>query len=55
MRCASCSKGVLIEIRMCVADRDLVFRCCGTCDARTWEDDGDHVSLHEVLDLARSA
>lgn len=53
MRCSSCAKGALIEIRMRVADAELTFRRCGRCDAKQWEDSDGPIPLGRVLELVR--
>jgi hypothetical protein len=54
MRCPSCSKGSLIEIRMRIAGEPLTFRRCGRCEAKTWETAAGHVPLSHVLELVRA-
>jgi hypothetical protein len=44
----------VVTIRMRVGERELVFSGCARCESNTWEDDGDVVSLDEVLELART-
>ena len=53
LMCTGCAKQALITIRMRVAGREIVFNRCNKCEANTWQDDGGHMSLDEVLDLAR--
>ncbi|HEU5302232.1 MAG TPA: hypothetical protein VFW06_08330 [Acidimicrobiia bacterium] len=53
MRCPTCAKGALIEIRMRVADAELTFRRCGRCDAKSWEDAEGPIALGRVLELVR--
>jgi hypothetical protein len=55
MRCPSCSKGSLVEIRMRVKGTDLTFRRCGRCEAQGWEALEGPVPLSRVLELARPA
>ena len=54
MRCPSCAKGSLVEIRMRVSGQDLTFRRCGRCEAQTWETTDGPVPLVHVLELART-
>lgn len=54
MRCATCSKPELVEIRMTVAGEDLVFRRCGRCENQEWAGASGAVALHHVLELARA-
>ncbi len=54
MRCASCAKGALIEIRMRIGESDLTFRRCGRCETQSWESADGHVPLNRVLELARA-
>lgn len=53
MRCSTCAKGALIEIRMRVAEAELTFRRCGRCDAKSWEDAEGPIPLGRVLELVR--
>lgn len=53
MRCPTCAKGTLIEIRMTVGGTPLVFRRCGSCETQGWEALDVPVTLEDVLDLAR--
>lgn len=53
MQCGRCAKGRLVEIRMRIADNDVVFRRCGRCEAQAWEGAEGQLSLKRVLDLAR--
>lgn len=55
MRCDTCAKDALIEIRMKVGGSDLTFRRCGRCESQSWETADGHLSLHRVLELARTA
>ncbi len=52
MRCARCSKGTLIEIKMTVAGSDLTFRRCGRCENQVWESTDGALTLRSVLELA---
>jgi hypothetical protein len=54
MRCPSCSKGSIIEIRMCVGGSPVTFRRCGRCEAQGWEALDTAVPLTHVLELART-
>ena len=54
MHCASCAKGSIIEIHMCVGGSDLTFRRCGKCEAQTWEAPEGFVPLTRVLELVRA-
>lgn len=53
MRCATCAKTAMVEIRMRVGGEDLTFRRCGRCESQHWASGDQHVSLSHVLDLAR--
>jgi len=52
--CTGCAKGALITIRMRIAGHEIVFHRCARCEANTWEEQGDVLSLDEVLELARA-
>jgi hypothetical protein len=54
MRCPSCAKGSLVEIRMRVSGQELTFRRCGRCEAKIWTAGDSHVPLSHVLELARA-
>ena len=54
MRCPSCAKGSLIEIRMNVGGSPVTFRRCGRCEAQGWEALEAPITLANVLDLARA-
>ena len=54
MRCPSCRKGSVVEIRMRVSGQDLTFRSCGRCETKTWSAGESHVPLSDVLELART-
>ncbi len=54
MRCSSCNRGSIIEIRMEIGGEELTFRRCGRCEAQTWATADGHVSLSHVLDIARA-
>jgi hypothetical protein len=54
MRCTTCSKGPLVEIRMRIRGSDVTFRRCGRCESQAWETVEGPVVLTEVLDLARA-
>jgi hypothetical protein len=53
--CTGCAQRSLITIRMRIGGRDLVFHGCTRCEIHTWEEEGDVVSLDEVLELARGS
>jgi len=53
MRCETCDKGSLIEIRMQVNGSELTFRRCGHCETQRWETLEGDISLTRVLELAR--
>ena len=53
MRCARCSKSELVEIRMRVGERDLLFRRCHRCETQSWETSDGPIALGHVLELAR--
>jgi hypothetical protein len=52
--CTGCATGSAITIKMRIGGRDLVFHGCSRCEANTWEEQGDALSLDEVLELART-
>ncbi len=54
MRCATCSKDAMVEIRMRVGGSDVTFRRCGRCESQSWETPDGRVPLTHVLDLART-
>jgi len=54
MRCTTCSKGALVEIRMRIGSADVRFRRCGRCETQAWETVEGPVGLTDVLDLARA-
>jgi hypothetical protein len=55
MRCTTCGKGALVEIRMRIGGAQVTFRRCGRCETQAWESiDGGPLALAEVLDLARA-
>ena len=53
--CTGCAQRSLITIRMRIGGRDLVFHGCTRCEIHTWEEEGDVVSLDQVLELARGS
>jgi hypothetical protein len=53
--CTGCATGSAITIKMRIGGRDLVFHGCSRCEANTWEEQGDVLSLDEVLELARTS
>jgi hypothetical protein len=53
MRCTTCGKGALVEIRMRIGGADVTFRRCGRCETQAWETVEGPVALQDVLDLAR--
>ena len=53
MHCSTCSKGMLVEIRMQIAGSDVMFRRCGRCDSQAWETVEGPLALADVLNLAR--
>jgi hypothetical protein len=55
MRCPSCSKDSLVEIRMTVKGEPLTFRRCGRCELQGWETLDGPLVLTTVLELARPA
>ncbi len=55
MKCSTCAKSALIEIRMRVGESHLTFRRCGKCEAQAWESEEGHIPLTRVLELARGA
>jgi hypothetical protein len=54
MRCATCAKANLVEIRMRIGESDVTFRRCGRCETQAWESHEGHMPLSRVLELARS-
>jgi hypothetical protein len=54
MRCPTCTKGSIIEIRMQIAGEELTFRRCGRCEAQSWTTADGRVPLSRVLELARA-
>jgi hypothetical protein len=54
MRCPTCKKGSIIEIRMQIAGEELTFRRCGRCEAQSWTTAAGHVPLSRVRELARA-
>jgi len=55
LNCTGCANAAIITIRMNVAGREIVFLRCSRCERKAWQDDDGHLSLGEVLDLARVA
>jgi len=53
MRCPTCTKTALIEIRMHVAGSELTFRRCGGCEVQTCEAPAGAIPLDRVLELVR--
>ena len=53
--CTGCAQTTAVTIRMRIGGRDLVFHGCAKCEANTWEEQGDVLSLDQVLELARGA
>jgi hypothetical protein len=54
MRCPSCAKGSIIEIRMQIGGEEFTFRRCGRCEAQSWATADGYVPLSRVLELARA-
>jgi hypothetical protein len=54
MRCNTCGKPELVEIRMTVGGEELMFRRCGKCESQGWEGAGGSLTLSHVLDRARA-
>jgi hypothetical protein len=54
MRCTTCAKGALVEIRMRIGGSEVTFRRCGRCEAQAWETVDGPLGLADVLDLARA-
>jgi hypothetical protein len=54
MRCATCAKSALVEIRMRIGGSEVTFRRCGRCETQAWETAEGQVPLSRVLELARS-
>jgi hypothetical protein len=54
MRCSTCGKRELVEIRMTVGGEELMFRRCGKCESQGWEGAGGTLTLSHVLDRARA-
>jgi hypothetical protein len=40
---------------MRIGGRELVFHGCPRCEVNTWEDEGERVTLDDVLELARAS
>ena len=58
MRCNTCGKRELVEIRMTVGGEELMFRRCGRCESQGWEGAGGSLTLvlqHESPGAAREA
>jgi hypothetical protein len=53
--CTGCAQTTAVTIQMRIGGRDLVFHGCAKCEANTWEEQGDVLSLDQVLELARGA
>ena len=53
VRCPTCEKSALIEIRMHVAGSELTFRRCGGCEVQIWESPEGEIPLDRVLELVR--
>jgi hypothetical protein len=52
--CAACGGDRLTEIAMTLTDGSPVrFRSCRKCEAKSWEQGGDDLSLTSVMDKAR--
>jgi hypothetical protein len=54
MRCSTCDKGSIIEIRMEIAGEELTVRRCGRCEAQSWANPDGGVPLSHVLEMARA-
>ncbi len=52
MDCPLCRDGKLVEISLCVADKQVVMRSCSHCETRWWAGDGQRLGLGHVLELA---
>lgn len=52
--CTGCAKTAVVTIRMRVSGREIVFHRCNNCEANVWQDGAGHLSLDEVLELARA-
>jgi len=53
-RCAACGGDRLTEIAMTLTDGSPVrFRSCRKCEAKSWEQGGDDLTLTTVMDKAR--
>lgn len=53
MKCTTCGRGSVIEIRMSIGEDDVLFRRCGRCESQGWSTDEGRVTLNRVLDMAR--
>jgi len=52
MRCPNCRNARLVEIDLTLKDRRVTMHACSRCDVRWWDDGGERVGLHQVLELA---
>jgi formate dehydrogenase maturation protein FdhE len=50
-RCPSCSSDDIVAIAMNVEAEAVLFRACHHCEHRWWEQNGEQVSLDDVLAL----
>jgi hypothetical protein len=55
MRCPTCHRGSLVEIRMDIGDSEVTFRRCGRCETQAWTTPDGRITLNRVLELARTA
>ena len=52
MTCPNCRAARLVEIDLSLKDRRVTLHACSRCDIRWWDDGGEQVGLHQVLELA---
>jgi hypothetical protein len=52
MTCPNCRAARLVEIDLTLKERRVTMHACSRCDIRWWDDDGERVGLHQVLELA---
>ena len=52
MACPKCAKHRLVAIDVVIGEDKLTMRSCCDCGARWWEQEGEPVSLPQVLELA---
>lgn len=55
MDCPRCGATDVIAIKNKVDEIEVDFFHCHRCEERWWDKSGEHVSLKDVLDLARKS